>query len=144
MHALTEEQVASRDRAVSGLETRLQVYERLVIDLSLPPSATTKMNDTDIISAASRYLHQDESDAGVAEAAQLLWRAGSAAAHGQRSFAINRANRSTSRPEGNDTVMTFTGDLEGEVGPNAAAVALTLNEAFRLFMFKSKRQDPLL
>ncbi len=58
--------------------------------VGLPSSAVAKLNNTDVIAEASRFVHP-EGDQTLNSGVSLLWRMGSAAAHGQRSYAVTRA-----------------------------------------------------
>jgi len=98
--------------------------------LGLPKSSTAKLNNTEVIAEAARQLHGDPR---AASGVQLLWRTSSAAAHGQRAYALMRMNSNVVHIAGKRNVMQLRGDLVHDVGPAASAATLAANEAFRLF-----------
>jgi hypothetical protein len=127
---LTEDQEHTRERDVAELKKQLEECRQLATSLGLEKSSTAKLNNTDVIADAAKRLHDNPV---AASGAQLLWRMGSAAAHGQRSYALMRMNRNVVQSEGERKVMQLRGDLVNDVGPAAAAATLATNEAFRLF-----------
>jgi hypothetical protein len=127
---LTADQLTAQERDEAHLESRLASCAETVESLGLARSSMAKVNNTEVITEAAKQLHDDPV---AASGVQLLWRVGSAAAHGQRSYAIMRMNRNVVRTDGTKTVMELRGDLEHDVGPSTAAAALAVNEAFRLF-----------
>jgi hypothetical protein len=134
--ALPDDQAAVRDGELSRLGTRLAKHKTVATSLGPRDAATSRMSDTDVIAWAPKHVHgDDESD--LVHASQLLWRFGSSAAHGQRSFALRRVDTSSKRAAGADTVMTYEGDLASDVVPAASASLATVREAFRLFALRS-------
>lgn len=132
LSALDASQAALRAETEANLTQRQEDRKDIVAELALPSSAIAKLNNTDVIAEASRFVHP-EGDQTLNSGVSLLWRMGSAAAHGQRSYAVARASRNERRTDGRDTIVELRGDLVGDIGPSAAAAVLTVSEAFRLF-----------
>ena len=127
---LNAEQEAARRRDVEQLKGDLDGCRATVESLELPRGSASGINNTDIITETAKHLHDDPK---LASGTQLLWRTGSAAAHGQRTYATMRMNRNVYKEERSRKVMQLRGDLVQDVGPAAAAATLATNEAFRLF-----------
>ncbi|WP_434317518.1 hypothetical protein [Leifsonia sp. P73] len=127
---LTDDQERAQARDVEELKKQLEECREAATALGLPKSSTAKLNNTDVITEAAKQLHEDPV---AASGVQLLWRTGSAAAHGQRAYALMRMNSNVVQGEGPRKVMQLRGDLVHDVGPAAAAATLAANEAFRLF-----------
>jgi hypothetical protein len=127
---LTEDQERMRAGDVAVLETELKQCREIAASLGLPKGSTAKLNNTEIITEVATGLHDDPI---AASGVQLMWRTSSAAAHGQRAYALMRMNRNEVQSDGERTVMQLRGDLVHDVGPAVAAAALATNEAFRLF-----------
>lgn len=128
--ALTTEQEAARALDVEQLKKQLEECRNVATSLELPKSSTVNLNNTEVITEAAKQLHNHTK---AASGTQLLWRTGSAAAHGQRAYAIMRMNRNLVQDHRGRKVMQLRGDLVQDVGPAAAAAALVAKEAFRLF-----------
>ncbi|OJX73107.1 hypothetical protein [Leifsonia sp. 71-9] len=127
---LTKGQERARTHDVEELNKQLEECRHTAATLGLPKSSTAKLNNTDIITEAAKQLHDDPV---AASGVQLLWRTGSAAAHGQRAYALMRMNTNVVENDGERRVMQLRGDLVHDVGPAVAAATLAANEAFRLF-----------
>jgi hypothetical protein len=127
---LTDDQKARRTGDVEELTKQIRECHKTAKALGLPNSSTARLVNTDVITEAAKQLHDDPV---AASGVQLLWRTGSAAAHGQRAYALMRMNSNVVQNEGDRKVMQLRGDLVHDVGPAAAAAALATNEAFRLF-----------
>ncbi|PZE53715.1 hypothetical protein DEJ04_17370 [Curtobacterium sp. MCLR17_044] len=130
--ALTDEQSVLRDQDAARLQKRLDSCVVLASELGLPSAATARLNNTDVITWAAKHVHRQDEPL-LASGVQLLWRTGSAAAHGQRSFAMTRLDRNSQRTDDGGTVMELRGDLARDVGPSAAAATFTISEALRLY-----------
>jgi hypothetical protein len=133
---LPDDQAAVRDEELSRLGARLTMHKTVAETLGLRDAATSRMSDTDVIAWAAKHVHADD-ESDLVHASQLLWRFGSSAAHGQRSFALRRLDTSSKRAAGADTVMTYAGDLASDVVPAASASLATIREAFRLFALRN-------
>ncbi|MCT9620368.1 hypothetical protein [Curtobacterium sp. C2H10] len=132
LSALDATQAALRAETEANLEQRQVDRKNVATKLALPSSAVAKLNNTDVIAEASSFVHP-EGNQTLNSGVSLLWRMGSAAAHGQRSYAVTRAGRNERRTDGRDTIVELRGDLARDIGPSAAAAVLTVSEAFRLF-----------
>lgn len=128
---LTEQQFKAQTHDAKVLTERLDLCHETVGKLGLAKSSKAALNNTEVVTFAALHLHEDPV---AASGVQLLWRMGSAAAHGQRSYALIRMDRNviSAGADGKRT-MEFRGDLVHDIGPSAAAAALAVNEAFRLF-----------
>lgn len=96
-----------------------------------------RVDNTQIVSEAGKIVHFDNLDAqgGVS----LLWRSGSAAAHGNISFATSRIKPATTYygDDGQSYGHLF-GSLEQDIGPSAAAAAMSTSAAITLFDARRK------
>lgn len=127
---LNEKQKLAQERDAEELETQRKECREVAASLGLLKSSTARLNNTEVITDVAKQLHEDPM---AASGTQLLWRTGSAAAHGQRAFAVMRMNRNVVQDDGARNVLQLRGDLVLDVGPAAASAALAVNEAFRLF-----------
>ena len=96
-----------------------------------------RVNNTEIVIAAGKIVHSDNSDAqgGVS----LLWRTGSAAAHGNISFANSRIKPATTyNGDDGQSYGHLFGSLEQDIGPCAAAAAMSTSAAIELFDSRRK------
>ncbi|WP_035880579.1 hypothetical protein, partial [Cryobacterium sp. MLB-32] len=119
--------------------TRHQARLQEIADALGLKSDVTKplVNNTAIIEEVARTVHDEELSIG---SINLIWRTGSAAAHGGRSFAIARLNRGEIRTGASgDKFARLSGDLQTDVGPAAAAAAMALSGAFKLFDERGRR-----
>ena len=127
---LSREQETARESDIANLDGQAEANKAIVDRLGLLPASLAKLNNTDVVTAVAKQIHDDPI---AASGVQLLWRTGSAAAHGQRSYATMRMNRNVLLTEGERKVMQLRGDLTHDVGPAAGAVTIAISEAFRLF-----------
>ncbi|GAA4160917.1 hypothetical protein GCM10022286_17720 [Gryllotalpicola daejeonensis] len=134
---LTEQQLKAQVRDAKALTERLDLCRGTVAELGLAKSSNAALNNTDVVNFAARHIHDDPA---ATSGVEPLWRMGSAAAHGQRSFALMRMDRNvvTTGADGKRTVE-LRGDIVHDIGPAAAAAALAVNEAFRLFDLRCGR-----
>lgn len=129
---LSPDQSTAVYETVAKLEDRKARLKDLSAELALRPSATARLNNTDIVASAARFVHAD-GEKTLTSGVPLLWRIGSAAAHGQRSYAITRASRNIRRADGAQTIVELRGDVARDIGPSAGAAVLTVAAAFQLF-----------
>jgi len=139
--ALTAAQTEIQSADLAHLQQRQEHLQESANHLGITEQvARMKLNNTMVITTVADQLHAGD-DPVVASGVQLLWRTGSAVAHAQRSHAIRRLARDHNRRNVDGTTTArLRGDLVHDVGPAAAAVALTLSEGFRLY--DERRQNP--
>lgn len=99
-----------------------------------------RVNNTEVIEEAARSSHEEDDVVG---GVNLIWRTGSAAAHGTRSFALLRVLKSgVKESKSGAHFAKLTGDLATDVGPAAAASTMALNRAFELFDLRGSNRLP--
>lgn len=125
LNRLRMEQADRLKQEVDDLEPQARALGILDRDLR-----RVRANATEAINWVAEFMHEQEI---LINGMRLLWRTGSAVAHGARSHAIRRLGRSDLIDTGHGTKYAkLFGDIE-DVTSAASASALVLGRAFELY-----------
>ena len=133
----TDSARSAKEKMIETLVAR-QAELQPIADILKPGLQIPKcrINNTNIIESVAQSTHDKKLVVG---GVNMVWRNGSAAAHGARSFAIMRLHQNEIvEGESGTKYSKLQGDLVNDVGPAAAAATLALSFAFTMHDIRRK------
>lgn len=129
-----ENSEVTKEQKIQEIRERQAKLQRLATKLGVEEKVQTmRVNQTNVINDTIPAVVRED-DGQLANALRYIWRSGSAAAHGQYHFGLDRVGpEDVVSSEGGKSTVRLTGSLEGDVGPAVSGAFLVLQRVFELY-----------